>query len=191
MDLVNARSIIPEWTKNDSNIYFKSIQSKVKQLGLDSLENGFDSLQIRIWYDYSILPQRKLLIIKNLDSKWIGSLYTMLVPIDSINEENTILNKPETIKLDKIDDVKPKNGWADFVNSILDLGIISLPDMEKLPGIKDTWEDGVNYSVEISVKGNYRFYNYHLPEKFQNKYWQARNMIAILDLVDKEFGIKK
>jgi hypothetical protein len=69
------------------------------------------------------------------------------------------------------------------------LQITTLPHMSDIPGLRDGWTDGVSYNVEVATKDQYRFYGYHLPDKFQDKYWQAKNMVDILNLIGSEFGI--
>ena len=58
--------------------------------------------------------------------------------------------------------------------------------MDDIPGLQDRWTDGVTYNVEIATKKQYRFYGYHLPDKFENKFWQAKNMTGILSLLSAE-----
>jgi hypothetical protein len=57
------------------------------------------------------------------------------------------------------------------------------------PGLEDGWTDGISYKIEVATKRQYRFYGYHLPDKFQDKLWQAKNKVDILKLVETEFGI--
>lgn len=179
-----------QWTKNDSDIFYLSTQDKVKQLGLDSLQNGSDSLQIRIWYDYSTDRTRKLFVINKTNSIWTASLYTMTV-IDRIGTDLKELNSPEKIRLEKTENLQPKNGWDRFINKILSLQIISLPDMYSIPGMKVGMEDGVTYSIEVAMRHKYRFYSYSNPDEIKGKYWQAKNMVDIIDLLETELEVRK
>jgi len=63
---------------------------------------------------------------------------------------------------------------------------MTLPDMDSIPGLKDNWTDGVTYNVEVATKKQYRFYSYHLPDKFKDKFWQAKNITLILNLISRE-----
>jgi len=155
---------------------------KINQLGIGNLKNGFDSLQIRIWYDYSLLKNRDLVIIQLKKGKWLGFHYSMVVDWDPLKNTETIVTK--TVK-----NVTPKSGWNDFLIRLSDLRITSLPNMKDIPGLKDFWDDGNYYNIEIAKGKNYRFYTYHVPSKFEDKFWQARNMSDILRLISTEFNI--
>ena len=80
----------------------------------------------------------------------------------------------------------PKSGWDKFISKLLSLKVMTLPNMEDIPGLEDNWTDGVTYNVEIATKNQYRFYGYHLPDKFEDRFWQAKNMTAILNLIQTE-----
>lgn len=80
----------------------------------------------------------------------------------------------------------PKSGWDKFINELLSLKIMTLPNMDDIPGLQDNWTDGVTYNIEIATKKRYRFYSYHLPDKFEDNFWQAKNMTEILSLISTE-----
>jgi len=182
-DTTNFISEIPTWGDGRPDLFFSLDQQKGKQLSLEDLQTGFDSLQIRIWYDYSLFSFRELLVISRTSSTWTASIYTLTVDWDASN-------LTETVKTKKHRTANPKNGWDNFIKNLIALQIMTLPNMHDIPGLHDGWTDGITYNVEVATKNIYRFYGYHLPDKFQDKYWQAKNMVDILKLVEKEFGIK-
>ncbi|MCO4294069.1 hypothetical protein NF867_14475 [Solitalea sp. MAHUQ-68] len=173
---------IPTWKNGEEDLFYKLTQQKVKQLKIDSLQSGYDSLQIRIWYDYSLMTLRKLLVIKRTNNTWTATSYTMTVDWNASD-------LTEIVKAKKIEILNPKNGWSSFLNKLFFLQITTLPNMDNIPGLQDGWTDGISYNVEVATKKQYRFYGYHLPDKFQDKYWQAKNMVKILKLVEIELGI--
>lgn len=173
---------IPTFSGGKPDLFYRLSQQKAKQLKLDSLENGYDSLQIRIWYDYSLVTYRSLLIIKQTNSVWSAKGYTM-----SVDWNWEKLTEKVTKKQEKT--LNPKHGWDNFVKQLFALQITTLPNMKDIPGLKDGWTDGVTYNVEVATNKQYRFYGYHLPDKFQDKYWQAKNMVDILELIEVEFEI--
>src|SRR5262245_31797975 len=81
------------------DLFYELAKAKQKQLGLDSLENGFDNLQIRLWYDFALVRERKLVVITNKDTNWTATVYDLQVDWDGRTE--TILSK-------KIKQVTPK-----------------------------------------------------------------------------------
>jgi hypothetical protein len=181
-DTTKFKKEIPTWENGEPDLFYKLTQQKVKQLKIDTLQSGYDSLQIRIWYDYSLMSLRKLLIIKRTNATWTATAYTLTVDWDASN-------LTEKVKTQKAETLNPKNGWDSFLNKLFALQIMTLPNMDNISGLEDGWTDGISYNVEVATKKQYRFYGYHLPDKFQDKYWQAKNMVDILKLVETEFGI--
>lgn len=161
------------------DLFYTLAKSKQNQLGLDSLENGFAGLQIRVWYDFSRSTERRLVVIKNMDTTWTATVYNMNVNWDG--ESETIIKKD-------VKQVTPKSGWGNFAKQLLDLKIVSLPDMKNIPGF-DVGKDGKMFNVEIASKNQYRFYGYWEPDQYSNKYWQAKNMAEILELFKVELGV--
>lgn len=162
------------------DLFYKLKKQKEDQLKLDSLESGFDSLQIRIWYDYALFQSKDLIIIKRTKGKWTAEYFEMIVNWDPGK-------KTETIISNKIKPIMPESGWDSFITKLLNLDVMTLINMEDIPGLQDSWDDGVTYNVEVAEKRLYRFYSYHLPEKFEDKYWQAKKMVQILNLISNEF----
>jgi hypothetical protein len=170
---------IPKYQSGEADIFYKLAKTKGKQLGLDSLENGFDNLQIRVWYDFSFVSDRKLVSIKNSDTNWTATIYALQVDWDGRTE--TILSK--TVK-----QVSPKSGWASFTTKLLDLKVLTLPDQNDIPGCY-IGADGCSYNVEVATKNQYRFYGYWEPQMYQNKFWQTKSMADILKLFEEELGV--
>jgi hypothetical protein len=155
-------------------------KQKEKQLQLDSLESGFNSLQIRIWHDYSLVTKRELIIIKKVKDQWTGKYYDMKVDWDAFKDTETITSSKSEL-------IAPNSGWNNFTKKLFELNIKTLPNMADIPGLINDWDDGSTYNIEIATKNQYRFYSYHEPDKFEDKYWQAKKMVEILNLVSSEF----
>ena len=165
--------------QNGVNIFYEMAKTKQKQLGLDSIENGFDNLQIRVWYDFDLVKKRKLVVITNKNGNWTATVYDLQVDWDGHTE--TILSK-------KLKQVTPKSGWADFSKQLMNLQILTLPDQDDIPNYAEGM-DGRTYNVEVATKTQYRFYGYWEPREHQNKFWQAKNMSDILKLFRTELGV--
>lgn len=169
---------IPRYIGGSYDIFYLLAKDKQKQLGLDSLENGFHDLQIRIWYDHSLVKERKLIIISNKDSIWTATIYEMQVEWDGVSE--TVVSK-------KVRDASPKAGWPTFSRRILELQILTLPTQDDVEGYS-AGDDGTTYNVEVATKNSYRFYSYWEPHGYKDRFPEARNMSAILELLDKELS---
>jgi len=170
---------IPTYPGGGVGIFYKLAKTKQKQLRLDSLESGFDNLQIRIWYDFSLVRERKLVVITNRDTSWKATIYNLQVDWDGQTE--TILSK--TVK-----QVTPKSSWYIFLKKLMDFKILTLPDQNDIPNYGGG-TDGNTYNVEVATKNQYRFYGYWEPQMYQDKYWQAKNMADILKLIKQEFDV--
>lgn len=161
------------------DIFYNLAKAKQKQLGLDSLENGFDNLQIRVWYDFALVRERRLVVITNKDTNWTATVYYLQVDWDGQTE--TILSK-------KVKQVIPKSGWSKFSKELLDLKVATLPSQDDIKGYRGG-DDGRTYNVEVATKNQYRFYGYWEPQEYQTKFWQAKNMADILKLFEIELGV--
>ncbi len=182
LDTTRFRLEIPTWKNGETTLFYGLTQQKVEQLKIDPLQSGYDSLQIRLWYDYSLINLRKLLVIYNTNNVWTAVSYTMTVDWNSYKVTETIRSKERNI-------VSPKGGWDQFLKAMDELLIATLPNMDDIPDLVDGWTDGISYHVEIATESQYRFYSYHLPDKFSDKFWQARYFVDFLNLVEEEFGI--
>ena len=170
---------IPTYPGGGVDIFYELAKTKQKQLGLDSLENGFDNLQIRVWYDYSLVRERKLVVITNKDTNWTATVYDLQVDWDGHTE--TILSK-------KVKQATPKSGWSDFSKKLLDLKVLTLPNQDDIPNYGGG-NDGRTYNIEVATKNQYRFYGYWEPQEYQDQFWQAKNMADILKLFETELGV--
>jgi hypothetical protein len=170
---------IPTYQSGTVDMFYALAKAKQKQLGLDSLESGFDNLQIRVWYDFALVRERKLVVITNKDTNWTATVYNMQVDWDGQTE--IILSK-------KVKQVAPKSGWADFSKKLLDLNVLTLLNQDHIPNYEGGM-DGRTYNVEVATKNQYRFYGYWEPQQYQDKFSQAKNMADILELFKKELGV--
>lgn len=172
---------IPEIYK-DKDV--KSFISKEQELlGIDSIENGYQDLQIRIWVSSGLrsTDTTQLFIFKKHNSNITGELYfyTMSVTIDS---EPFNINK-------NIIKIHPKSGWAVFMDSLQNSGIYTLPDDSKLKGYVFS-ADGYGIRVEIATKNTYRIYSYADYDNNIDAFVEARKILQLLKLLQKEFSIK-
>lgn len=170
--------------KEDTSYLFKAIREDVKQLNLENLENGFDSLNMRIWLGHSMTYKNHVVSIQRLNDKWSGQLITVTRNYSGENE-----TKPKDTK--EVKEVMPKSGWNKFVNNILSLGITTLPDGHDLQGYDGCGGgDGMLHIFEISTKHKYRFYYYCEVEDYIERIAEARAVNKIVGLLEHEFSFK-
>lgn len=163
----------PGWAQKHSgrkNLDSMLMEQKIHQLGLESLEKGYDSLQIRVWFDYSMAKTKHLVVLKRNHGQWDGRLYTMQTAWYGDTDSMTIVR--HTVRK-----VVPEMGWNNFTSKLFDQNITTLPEGE------DGGMDGVTYNIEIATKKSYRHYKYWSPETTEKKYRESRNMVKIIELL--------
>lgn len=171
--------------KKGKEIYAYTSTSKMaSQLNLDSLELGFDSIQIRIWYGFSKSDSSQIFIIKNQNNKWSAESIILKYLWNDTMYESSISDTITKINYHTVN-------WSKFLKELFDLKITDLPDMDKIEGYKDIdGIDGNDCVVEIATQKKYRFYGYWYPGKFKDEYWQAGNMMRIIELIEREFSFR-
>jgi hypothetical protein len=153
------------------------------KMSLITLENGFDSIQIRIWYSYSFKDSSQLFILKYTNNSWNAELINFIYNLDPSGKTIESINKSSKVGV-------PKSGWKSFINKALKLGIIDLPDKTKIINYPEVVH-GDDVIVEISTKTIYRIYSYKEPRLFQGKIKEAKRMEDILVLIEKEFNFNR
>lgn len=167
--------------KGQPHFFYNLIKSNSQALKLDSIENGFETLQIRIWLGHSMAIKHHVLILKLIDKHWHADLISY--------EENDEIESQ--IKVDTYEsDIKPKNGWQSFIKELNRLDIINLLNFDKLPGYNDSGADGINYYFEIGKRDSYRFYYYPDPLNNSGEFWQAKNVLTFSKLIEEEFDFE-
>jgi hypothetical protein len=160
------------------------LQEFEKLTGLKSISKGFDSIEIRMFFGHTMVEQEKLVVLRNDGERWVAELSEIYYHfyenggIDSIRRRVVYDN--------------PKSGWVKFINKLFDLKILTIEDDNKLPAFQSpSVMDGCSINVEIATKNAYRFYTYANPEFYDDKYWQAANILSIQKLLNDEFKTLK
>jgi len=174
---------IPVDKKGNKVLSYISKVRATSLLKLDTLENGFDSLQIRIWYGYARIDSGQLFVLKNVNGKWNAEMLTLVYHM-SRNEDSLLSIGKSSIS------GEPKSGWISFYNRLFKLKVMSLPDMRKISNYPDI-ADGNGISIETAIISKYRYYSYQEPIYAQERVKEARNIEQILELIESEFDFKR
>lgn len=172
------RKDLPE-LYNDSSAYWPFIKERrSKLIGLPVIENGSDQFQIRIWEETD--SGETVLLITHEDSGWTAKSY--------IYEATSVhgLNNIDSFTVSMIYPGKPKSGWNEFLNKLIDIGILELKDESKIPGYSKSTDRRI-ISVEIASKNYYRYYQLSDVHYLANKIEEAGSMAKVLDLIELEF----
>ncbi len=163
--------------------FYKNKEGIENKLGLKTLENGYDSLQMRLWYYYTVTDTSQLIIFKKTDDVWTGEIIYF---IENFYQKNDSAN----IKKNVIENVKPKTGWNKFSKKLSTLQIYTLPDDTKIPNYPRI-SDGEGIIIEIGTTKKYRIYHYNVPRIAQDSIWQAKKIEKILELISYELNFKQ
>jgi hypothetical protein len=171
---------IPLDKKGRPRSYYRNKGGVENKLGLNTLENGFDSLQIRIWYGYAFNDSSQLVILKKTNGSWKGDFFTLKYNLNNRRDSIESISKQVMSK-------EPRSGWQSFINKLLALHVLTLPDYQTIP---DYYQgaDGDAVIVEIASERLYRIYSYQAPGVHKDKHNEARNIEDILTLIEDEFG---
>lgn len=154
--------------------FHESINKAAFALHLDSLEAGYDSLQLRIWLGHSLARIRHVVVLKRKNDKWKGQLVTF-----STGAEHSGPAK-------EVREIYPASGWHTLIDSLYKLKITTLPHETEIPGYNGAGgADGISYDFEIATSKIYRAYSYSNPGG-QRNFWQAGNVIEIANFLEKE-----
>ena len=156
------------------------IKNDVKRAGLKALENGYDSIAIRLWYHYAG-PITEMVEIRKHCEGWVAQFVTIKRHIEKEDTIVSIIND-RVIKA-------PSSGWDIFTKKLFSLNITTLPDFGEIPNY-DAANDGNAVDVEISTNKYYRLYSYLGPiTKPEIK--EAKDLEDIMELIEDEFGVKR
>jgi hypothetical protein len=169
-------------SKGGTAYLFKVLRRDASELGLDFIENGFDSIQVRIWLGHSMAVKRNVIVLKQVNGQWFGQLVTYSYGHDDKNGKEFISNK-------EIKEANPKSGWTNLIKTLMDLQIPTLPNGQDINGYNSCGgEDGIDYFFEIASPKEYRFYYYCNPDENINQFWQVKNVVEFSNLLEKEFS---
>jgi hypothetical protein len=152
------------------------------RLGLASLANGINGVELRLWYTHDKTDTVQLLVIKYTNSNWSAKLFTAIYKMNKANDSLLSLNETLIKK-------EPKFGWDVLVDSLFTLNIDILPDYTKLSGYKQNM-GGDGILVEFADTKRYRIYSYPEPDFNKNELIEAKMMTQILRLIEDHLQFK-
>ena len=171
--------------KNGTSNRLLGLQANRDSLKLDTLENGYDSIQIRIWATYARKDSEQVISIKRHNHQWSAS-YCLAAEFLS----------PQTDSLRcfpiKTQALYPKSNWQEVLDSLISFDILLLPNCTKVKGYMQSipFDGGNAVTIEVSTVNLYRMYMYALPSSNKDEFKEAASVDAILNLLSYEFGVK-
>jgi hypothetical protein len=174
---------IPQLKNGERPSYYRNKAVVEKMIGLQSLEGGFDSLEIRIWYGYARTDSSQLVILARDKKMWSAKLYTFVYELDQNGSKVQSMNKRQR-------SANPRFGWGQFIDTLFELSVCTLPDQYKIADYPE-YTDGNSVIVEVATKQIYRIYSYKEPFRAQTETIYARKIEQALNLIESELGFKQ
>jgi len=134
-----------------------------------------DDFEIRRWTGFGVILPNGFVLTRT-SGEWSAIRLDWKV---SENRQGNRDLKPINIKLDA-----PKSGWEVAWQKLVDAGILTLPDAEKI-NCSGRTVDGISYVVEYKLKNTYRTYMYDNPQNADCD--EAKLMMEINRIIAKEF----
>ncbi|CAN5323010.1 hypothetical protein BH10ACI1_BH10ACI1_00480 [soil metagenome] len=153
-----------------------------KKTGLLTLENRDlpnEDLEIRVWRFSAFGDKDLIFVLERIKGNWSANLLERTIAKKDISKNNP------SVKSSRRNLGQPKAGWETFWQRLVDVEILTLPDGDEVGNevCIDCW----NFVVETKVAGNYRVYDYHVPEFSQSR--EAQQMVKIINIISDEFNL--
>jgi hypothetical protein len=171
---------IPEWFRDEPEQRWHKML--LDSLNLPTLENGFDSLQVRIFITCSFSKSNLILLTNNgMEGKAVFYSYFY-----GSNGEGDFVASQVSGELRS-----PTNGWKLFYDSLIKTGIVELRDQDEFDsGQYAAPHDGGIVLVEIATKKKYRIYEYS-SIGMNSKHKGPAILHEALKLIEREFLYKR
>lgn len=177
----SVKKFIPQERKGQPSWFYEKKIEMEKKMGLKSIENGYDSLEIRFWYGVAFRDTLQLLILRDSESAWSARLCFLGLIYDSSGR--SLVSVTQDGKA-----IKPRSGWPHLCNRLFGLHILNLPDSRSIPEYRSA-NDGYGVTIEIATRSIYRIYNYS-NFNGQPGIKEAKKIEQIMELLENEFGFR-
>ena len=173
--------------KYEALTLLQGVRATKDSLGLDDLENGYDSLQIRMWFTYPMSDSEQVLSIKRNNGHWYGNFclasYRLTQKGDSISRYTIHFFKPIL-----------RSDWSEIVDSLVKFNIMTMRDEEEVIGL-DTINSKSNRGcgsviVEIASRYKYKLYFYAAPVNFKEQFKEAADVCHSVEFLSSRLGIQ-
>ncbi len=180
LDITNSDTSRPFQKEINAVSSFHYVEMLSKQLNLETISEGYNGLQIRIWE--SKMASISVTVITQNESNWQAYFYDLIVEAASSTDYSM-----EKVADQKIKSVSPKSGWSAFSQQLLESDLLTFPDDSKFPP-KGLVADGTIYYIEISTSERYRFYTSLSPLQRQKYIPEMKLLSDMLDYIRLELS---
>lgn len=171
-DQPNTIVFLKEYPKSFQKDDFSyTLKEKLAQyIGLDSITKPSDSLIFRVWVEQSLIVGTHLYEIKFMSNTWTGTHYYFQ---EKASDYSYLTKRDYYGVNDEVDSFwmvkrfQPLHGWKSFADTIINSGILKLPDYRDLPVCHIGGFDGSIFIFEWSNKNKYRYYTFWADDNSQ------------------------
>jgi len=168
---------LTSFSQENNNSYEKILHERTKQLKLDEISNGYDSIQIRIWPRFycgcKAINFPDLIVLKNYNNEWYGESYYV----------NSEVNYYQVVREYETRYFNPTSSWIEFLNEINIKEIIELEAISDSVYVNTVIADGYVDLIEIATKESYKFIVFKQTRLYIEKYDQARIFCNLNDIL--------
>lgn len=162
--------------------WYRYIKDVAGKLDLGYLENGFDSLQLRLWCKCSELSAPRIIELKFQKQVSTATVYEWYSTGDDYLDKK--------IHLPTMHPAWPKSGWNAVLDSLRFFRISELPDMESVPSMQMIALYGQTFALEVSSATTYKFVVYNnLFTYIKRKEYPASNFARFVRFIHREFRL--
>jgi hypothetical protein len=176
--------------KYQASTLLEGVRATKDSLGLDDLENGYDSLQIRMWFTYPLKDSEQVLTIKRNNAHWYGSFclasYALTPMGDSISRYTIHFFKPIL-----------RRDWGDIVDTLIKFNIINLQDERQVANLDSidllaipTTPTSGSVIIEIADQHKYKLYFYPMPVNYKEQLKEAADVCHMVEFLSNRLGIE-
>lgn len=141
-------------------------------------DQGSDSLEIRIWINYSLAIDNHVFLFSKHNGKWSGQLIEY--KLENEYDRDSITRGSEFVTK-----ITPTSGWDSFMERLNEIGVMKVVNDES------GGADGTSYCIEVASTSNYIFARRWSPEGDAVSNLESKRLVYILELIEKEFNFKR
>jgi hypothetical protein len=173
--------------KYQASTLLAGVRATKDSLGLDDLENGYDSLQIRMWFTYPLKDSEQVLTIKRNNDHWYGNFclasYGLTPMGDSISRYTIHFFKPIL-----------RRDWSAIVDTLIKFNIMTLQDERQVINLDSINSHPKTTSgsviIEIADQHKYKLYFYPMPVDYKEQLKEAADVCHMVEFLSARLGIQ-
>lgn len=142
------------------DLFRKQTNTLTRYMDLDMINKPTDGLIMRVWIYRAMVLGAHVFEFKNINDNWLGTHYYLREPIPAGQRQGLLQNPNEADSFWVAKHFAPSSGWAPFMDSVINNGILTLPDYRTRDSCRIDGKDGTMYVMEWSNNKLYRYYSF-------------------------------